>query len=214
MIVEELARNIVKTGFETLDSDVIEGARKRLIDIVGCAIGGANAPGCAELRDLLVEWDGKEEATILVHGGKIPAHNAAMMNSIMARSYDYGVITPYIGDRPVWAHIAETNVPTAMTIAEWKHASGKELLTAMILGDDLTARISAASTQAISRGWDTPGTVNKFGAAAIAGRLLGLDEHQLIDAWGIVDRGQRPAAGQVRLLRSLLPGTRPRLLDP
>jgi 2-methylcitrate dehydratase PrpD len=186
MIVEELARNVVQTTFAAFDGKTVEEAKKRLIDIVGCLIGGANAPGCPELRDLVKEWGGKKEATILIHGGKAPAGNAAMINSIMARSYDFGVMTPYIGEKPVWAHIAETNIPTAITMAEWRRAGGKELLTAMILGDDLTTRISAASTRSISQGWDTPGTVDKFGAVAIAGKLMGLNERQIINAFGIV----------------------------
>ncbi|MCJ7606080.1 MAG: MmgE/PrpD family protein [Dehalococcoidales bacterium] len=186
MIIEELAGNVVRTNFEAFDDKTVEQAKRRLIDIVGCIIGGAHAGGCAGLRDLVREWGGQEEATILVHGGKAPAGNVAMINSIMGRSFDYGVITPYIGDKAVWAHIAETNVPTALTMAEWKHASGRELITAMILGDDLTTRIAAGSTHAVSPGWDTPGTVDKFGATAIAAKLMGLDERQLINAFGIV----------------------------
>ena len=186
MVVEELARNIVATNFEAFDDNVIAQAKNRLIDIVGCTVGGVNAPGCSELRDLVREWGGNEQATILVRGGKAPACNVAMINSIMARSFDYGVITPYIGERPVWAHIAETTVPTAITVAEWCHASGKELLTALILGDDLTTRIAAASTRAVSTGWDTPGTVNKFGAATIACKLLEMNERQIVNAFGIV----------------------------
>ena len=186
MIVEELARNVVKTNFEVFDSRTVEQAKNRLIDIVGCIIGGANAGGCRELRDLVREWGGKKDATILVHGGKAPAGNVAMINSIMARSFDYGVLTPYIGDKAVWAHIAETNVPTAITVAEWKHADGKELITAMLLGDDIATRLSAASTRLISAGWDTPGTVTKFGATAIACKLLELDERKIINAFGIV----------------------------
>ncbi len=185
-IIEELARNIVQTNFDIFEDGVIEKAKNRLIDIVGCTIGGASAPGCPELRDLIREWGGKKEATILIHGGKVPAGNAAWINSIMARSFDFGVITPYIGNRAVWAHIAETTVPTAIVVAEWKHASGRELLASLILGDDVTTRIAAASTRAISPGWDTPGTVDKFGAAAIAGRLLGLNERQIINAFGVV----------------------------
>jgi 2-methylcitrate dehydratase PrpD len=186
MIVEELAQNIVKTGFETFGRDVIIQAKNRVIDIVGCTIGGANASGCAELRELVHEWGGKEEAAILIHGEKAPAHNAAMINSIMARAFDYGVFTPYIGEKPIWVHNAESTVPTAITIADWKHAGGKELLTALILGDDITTRITAASTRAISSGWDNPGTTCKFGTTAVAGKLLGLDERQIIHAWGVV----------------------------
>lgn len=185
-IIEELASNIVRTGFEAFDKATVEQAKNRIIDIIGCLIGGANGGGCAELRDLITEWGGEKEATILVHGDRVPACNAAWINSIMARSFDYGVLTPYIGNRPVWAHIAETNVPLAVTMAEWQHAGGKEMITAMVLGDDLTTRISAASTRDISPGWDTPGTVDKFGAVAIAARLMGLNEHQLTQAFGIV----------------------------
>jgi 2-methylcitrate dehydratase PrpD len=186
MIVEDLARNVVQTSFEVFDHETVAQAKNRIIDIIGCAIGGANAGGCAELRDLVMAWGGKKEATVLVHGGKVPAANAAWLNSIMARSFDFGVITPYIGEKPVWAHIAETNVPTAFTAAEWRQAGGRDLITAMVLGDDLTTRISAASTRAISPGWDTPGTVDKFGAAAIAAKLMGLDEHRMVQAFGIV----------------------------
>jgi 2-methylcitrate dehydratase PrpD len=185
-IIEELASNIVRNDFEAFDKATVEQAKNRIIDIIGCLIGGVNGGGCAELRDLITEWGGEKEATILVHGDKVPACNAAWINSIMARSFDYGVLTPYIGKTPVWAHIAETNVPLAVTMAEWQHAGGKELITAMVLGDDLTTRISAASTRAISPGWDTPGTVDKFGAVAIAARLMGLNEYQLIQAFGIV----------------------------
>lgn len=186
MIVEELARNIVKTGFETFDSDTITQAKNRIIDIVGCAIGGANASGCSELRELVRDWSGQEEATVLIHGEKAPAHNAAMINSIMARAFDYGVFTPYIGEKPIWVHNAESTVPVAITVADWKHAGGKELLTALILGDDITTRITAASTRAISSGWDNPGTSTKFGTTAVAGKLLGLDESQIVHSWGIV----------------------------
>jgi 2-methylcitrate dehydratase PrpD len=186
MIVEELAANVVKTKYEAFDGATIAAAKNRLIDITGCLIGGANGGGNRELLDLIKGWGGAKDATILIHGGKAPAGNAALLNSIMARSFDYGVLTPYIGERPVWAHIAESNIPTALTVAEWRRSSGKELLTALILGDDLTTRIAAAATRAISPGWDTPGTVDKFGTVAIAARLMGLNEFQVIQAWGIV----------------------------
>jgi 2-methylcitrate dehydratase PrpD len=186
VIIDELTGHIVQTTYKAFEDSVIQHAKTRLIDIVGCTIGGANAPGCPELRDLIREWGGKKEATILIHGGKVPAGNASLINSIMARSFDFGVITPYIGDKPIWAHIAETTIPTAIAVAEWKHATGRELLTALILGDDIATRIAAASTRAISPGWDTPGTVNKFGAAAIAGKLLGLNERQILNAFGVV----------------------------
>src|SRR4030042_6757984 len=180
MIVEELARNVVETDFAAFDRDVVARAKNRFIDIVGCAIGGANASGCAELRALVREWGGKEQATVLIHGEKAPAHNAALVNSIMARAFDFGGFTPYIGEKPIWVHNAESTVPVAITLADWRRAGGKEPLTALILGDDITTRVTAATVRAVSSGWDNPSTTCKFGTTAVAGKLLGLDERQMV----------------------------------
>jgi 2-methylcitrate dehydratase PrpD len=186
MVIEEWAKYIVQTRFDDFDGETIAQAKNRIIDTVGCTIGGANAPGNSVLLDLIRGWGGKKEATVLVHGLKAPAHNAAWLNCIMARSFDFGVIIPYIGDKMVPAHVTESTVPTAITAAEWQHASGKELLTALILGEDITIRVSAASKMIPGTGWDTPGIVNKFGTVAIAARLMELNERQIMNALGII----------------------------
>ena len=185
-IIQELARNVLETRFESFDKETVEQAKNRIIDVIGCLIGGADAPGCKMMVDLVKEWGGKEESTILIHGGKAPAHNVAMVNSIMCRSFDFEPVEAYVGGRNVPAHISGTTVPTAIAVAEQKAASGKELITALILGDDLTSRILAASGFSFDSGWDGTGTVNMFGATAVAGRLWKLDEPQMLNAFGIV----------------------------
>jgi 2-methylcitrate dehydratase PrpD len=185
-IVEELAKNCLDTGFASFDNNTVEHAKNRILDVVGCAIGGANASGCGMMVNLVKRWGGEKESTILVHGGKAPAHNAAMVNSIMCRSYDFEPVGPYVYDMNIPAHISGTTVPTAFAVAEQNAASGRDLITALILGDDLISRILAASRYSFDLGWDGTGTVNMFGATAIAGRLKGLDERQLVNAFGIV----------------------------
>jgi 2-methylcitrate dehydratase PrpD len=186
MVTEEWARHIVKTRFEHFDREIVVQAKNRIIDTIGCAIGGANASGNSILLNLIMGWGGKKEATVLVHGVKVPAHNAAWINSIMARSFDFGIVIPYIGDTMVPAHVSESTVPTAVTTAEWRRASGKELITALILGEDIAIRLSAASKYIPGTGWDTPGIVNKFGTVAIAAKLIGLNERQIVNAFGII----------------------------
>lgn len=185
-IIAELTRNVLETPFEAFDSTTIDRAKNRIIDVVGCLIGGANGPGCSMLIDLVREWGGKKESTILVHGGKVPAQNAALVNCVMARSYDFEPTGAYVENKSTPAHLSGTTGPTAITVAEQKAASGKELLTALVLGDDLASRITAASQLNIDSGFDCTGTVNAFGATAIAGRLWGLNEHQMLNAFGIV----------------------------
>ena len=186
MVIEEWAKHIVKTSFANFDQETVAQAKNRIIDIVGCAVGGANASGNSVLLELMKGWDGNKEATVLVHGLKVPAHNAAWLNSVMARSFDFGIVVPYIGDAMAPGHVSESTVPTAITAAEWKHASGKELITALILGEDITIRLIAASKYIPGTGWDSPGIVNKFGTVAIAAKLMGLSERQIMNAFGTI----------------------------
>jgi len=185
-VTRELIRNVIDTPFEKLDSAVVAKARDRLMDVVGCMIAGANAPGCSMLLDLMRCWGGREEATIVAHGDKVPVHNAALLNSVMARSYDFEPAGPVVGGKSTPAHISGTTIPAAIAVGECKAVSGKDLLTAIILGDDLASRVIAASNLNLDSGFDCTGTANAFGATAIAGRLWRLDEEQMINAFGIV----------------------------
>jgi 2-methylcitrate dehydratase PrpD len=150
-------------------------------------IGGANAPGNPALLKLVKNWAGKAESTILVHGGKAPAQNVAMLNTIMARSFDFEVMSYVHEGKYIASHHAATLVPTAIALSEAYGASGKELLTAMLLGDDMAARVQAASAgHPIGLGWDGCGTLSHLGATATASRLMGLNTYQTRMAFGIV----------------------------
>jgi 2-methylcitrate dehydratase PrpD len=183
--IEQLAANVLETRFENFDPATVRHAKNRLIDVVGCLIGGANASGNLPLVNLIRKWGGKEEASILVHGGKAPAHNAAMVNSIMARSYDFEPVDVSVESAIIPHHTSGTTVMTAIAMGEVKAASGKELMTSMLVGDDVAARVLAASGFDFGSGWDGTGTVNMFAATAIAGRILGLNRLQMRDAFGM-----------------------------
>jgi 2-methylcitrate dehydratase PrpD len=184
--IEKLAANVPETRFENFGADTLEKTKLRIIDTVGCLIGGSGDTGNPELVGLLRDEGGKEEATILVHGGKVPAANAALVNSVMARSFDFEPVSPLVDGVNTPGHVSGTTVPTVISMAEAVDASGREMITALLIGDDIAARLLAASGFGFTLGWDGTGTVNAFGATAIAGRLLGLDKLQMRNAFGIV----------------------------
>lgn len=182
-----ISANAVETRFEDFNDETVELAKHRIIDVIGCAIGGANAPGNKQLIELVGQWGAKGESTIWIHGGKSTAQNVAMVNAIQNRSYDFEVMSFGIEGKMIASHHASTHVPTAIALAEALGKGGKELLTAMIIGDDVAARIAAASEiHPIKLGWDGCGTLSHLGATAIAGRLLGLNKDQMRNAFGIV----------------------------
>jgi 2-methylcitrate dehydratase PrpD len=183
--IEKLAANVLETRFDNFDNYTLETTKYRIIDTLGCLIGGASDTGNPELLRLIKETGGKKDATILIHGNKAPAASAALMNCIMARSFDFEPVSPLFEGVSCPGHISGTTVPTTFTLAEMVNASGKELITALLVGDDVATRILAASGFGFSLGWDGVGTVNTFGVTATAGRLFGLDKMQLRNAFGI-----------------------------
>jgi len=185
-VIKDLIRNILEIDFTALDKNTISRSKSRIIDIIGCTIGGYAAPGCSILIDLAKEWGGKEESSILIDGGKVPAHVAALVNSAMARALDLetggcGVIDG--NSSPI--HISATIIPTAFAIAEERSLGGKEVICASVLGEDLVTRIIGASNFNFESGWDPAGVTNGFGAAMVTGKLLGFNEDQMLTAFGM-----------------------------
>jgi 2-methylcitrate dehydratase PrpD len=61
--------------------------------------------------------------------------------------------------------------------------SGRDVLSAVALGLDISCRIALAST--VDRGWHRTAAIGVFGAAAAAGKLIGLTPEQMLAAFGI-----------------------------
>lgn len=169
-----LAEYASQTDFDDLPRHSVEMIKNVVLTVLGTTIAGANAEGCQALVDQAREWGGKDEATILVHGGRVPAHAAALANSTMARALDYcDAMVPGM-------HVGSSSVPTALAMAELAGGcSGKEFLAALVVGTELAARINAVS---VYDGFDPTGVCSVFAATAIAGRLLRLDPKEMLNA--------------------------------
>jgi 2-methylcitrate dehydratase PrpD len=185
--LDKLISNILDTQYENFSSATVSHAKNRIIDCLGCLVCGANDAGNPELLKIVRDWGGKPEATILVHGDKVPAGTAAMVNCILCRSFDFEPVSPLVDGQSTAGHISGTTVPTALTLGEAADISGKELITALLLGDDIAARILIAGKgSGVGRGRDRVGQVNSFGAVAIAGRLMKLNSAQMRNAFGLI----------------------------
>ncbi len=207
-VTTALIENVLNTRFESIEPEVIDNTRKRVLDMVGDIIGGVRCPGNPELARLVKGWAGRREATIFGIGGKGPAHDVAMLNAVFGRSFDRGPLTLiidgdgrpgtiYIDGKPLRRfanHITETTVPTVLAVGESRGISGKELIATLVAGDDLAARLHIANDHTPPGQAPSPdllpapttrGTTTTFGAAAIAGRLLELDVKKMSHAFSL-----------------------------
>lgn len=180
-----IAGHVVRARYEDIPEPARLKARWRLLDLAGCAIGGIRNEGISAVANLFSRSGGAPEATMLATGMRVPARDAAMANAILSRSYDFEVMTVVVEDREVPSHNSPTTIMTALAMAEREKSSGKDFLTAQIIGDDLAARTLAASGIDFVDGWDGVPLHSSLAAAVIAGKLMKLPEREVLHAMGI-----------------------------
>lgn len=203
-----LASNIVNTKYEDIPAEALEMSKKLTLDILATAIAGSTAVGCRELVGLIKEWGGTEESTIIAYGCKVPAPNAAQANATMSHALEYDDTHDV-----TTLHVSTTVVPTALAMAERKgKLSGKEFLSAVTSGLDLSLRMSGATkpkTGLFYDGWWNTSLYGYFSAAATAGKILGLDEEKMVNAFGIAYEqasGTIQCAFESALTKRMCPG--------
>lgn len=176
-----LSRNIIAAGYDDLPTEAKDVAKKCVIDTLGVMIAGSTAPGCETIVNMVRGWSGRQESTILAYGDLVPSPNAAWANATMARALDFDDY-----DNVSSEHTSVSTVTTALVMAELVGGvTGKEAIAAITLGADLSIRIrSAFKIKAGISPWSTS-AYSVFPSAAVAGKLLRIDEEKMINAMGL-----------------------------
>ncbi|MBW1802385.1 MAG: MmgE/PrpD family protein [Deltaproteobacteria bacterium] len=170
---KKLSQFVTDTRYDSLPRDAVQEIKNVVLNICGTVVAGSTREGCRSLVDQVRDWGGKEEATILIHGGKVPAYNAAFANAYMARALDIDdAMFPGM-------HVGASTVSAALAAAELTGGcSGQEFLTALTLGHEIAARFNAVTEYV---GFDPTGVCTIFGTATAAGRILGLNPDQMLN---------------------------------
>jgi 2-methylcitrate dehydratase PrpD len=196
--IQLFARNFVRINYEDLPQDVVEVTKKEVLDFLGVALAGYTSPGVKELADLIAEWGGKEESSVIYYKKKVPALMAAWANATMGHGLDFDDVHD-----PAVMHPAAPVVPACMAIAEsLENVNGKDFITAVALGVDMISRLGLATwpgydpaipetrniafqAERVKHGWHLTTTMGYLASAGAVGKLLGLDEERMINAFGI-----------------------------
>ena len=181
-----LSAHVARAAFADLDARTIEALKLRLLDLVGCAIGGVRGEGGAALAELIARTGNADGgASVFGTGRRTTPRDAAMGNAILARTYDFEVMTVLVDGNMVPSHHAPTTVMTALALAEAERCDGRAFLTALAVGDDLAARTLAAAGLDFNDGWDGVPLHATMAAAAIAAKLKRLGPVETRHALGL-----------------------------
>lgn len=179
-----LASFVAGLDFDDLPTEVVEHAKTCLIDTVGCGIFGATLSWTGILVETLDAVDGAAGGVDVFGGvrGWTPPH-AALVNGSAIHAFELDDLHP----RSI-LHPGSVVLPAALALAGVRGAgaSGKQLLTAMVAGYEVGARVGMTMGAAhLVQGWHPTGTHGTLAAAAAAGRMLGLPADRQQQALGI-----------------------------
>ncbi|MBZ9894446.1 MULTISPECIES: MmgE/PrpD family protein [unclassified Mesorhizobium] len=176
-----LARYVVSASADSVPTNVRREAVRSFLNWTGCAVGGSQHPSVDIALGAVSPFAGKDQAAILGRRERLDALNAALINGIASHVFDFDDT-----HLRTIIHPAGPVASAILSLAQLQPTSGRDLLHAFILGVEVECRIGNAVYPAhYDIGWHITGTAGVFGAAAAAGRLLGLNEQQMIWALGI-----------------------------
>lgn len=179
----DLARFSAELQFGDIPADVVARMKLSLLDSIGVCLHGVTLPWTQHVQ-ALVEAEGcAPQASIYGSGKKTSIANAALVNSTAGHAFELDDI-----HKESIIHPGSLALPAALAMAEVRGAtSGRDLLTAMIAGYEVGARVgNAATVRLLLKGFHPQGTSGAFTAAAAAARLRGLDAQRTLHAFGIV----------------------------
>jgi 2-methylcitrate dehydratase PrpD len=180
-VTRRLARHLVAARFEDLSPEVRHEGLRTFLNWLGCAVGSARHEAVSIAIEALAPFSGPPQAGILGRGERMDVLHAALINGISSHVFDFDDT-----HLKTVIHPAGPVASAILALAEFRPVSGQELLHALILGVDVECRIgNAVYPDHYHVGWHITGTTGVFGAAAAAGKLLGLDEQKMVWALGL-----------------------------
>src|ERR1700736_1642579 len=179
-VTQGLAHLVVTTRWDDIPQPVRLQAKRSFMNFFAVALAGCRTgPGGMALAPL-ADFFGGRQATLVGRSERIDALSAAFLNAAGANVHDFcdthlrTVIHP---TAPV--------APAVLALAELRRLSGPDLLLGVIVGNEVQARIGLAiSPSHYNKGWHITSTCGVFGAAAGSGKVLALDERQMVSALG------------------------------
>lgn len=200
-VSRQISEFVAGLSYKDLPAGVIKKAKQHLYDSLGCSFGSINTKDVNIIRNLYKNMGGTPEAIVIGFGDKLPAVNAALINSLMIRSLDFNDI--YWKEDP--SHPSDL-IPAALAAGELVNASMEEVITAIVIAYEFEQRLCEFAVPGIrERKWHHA-ALTQFVSPLVAGKILGLTVDQLVNAVGINGSHNYtigcPTAGKLTMMKN------------
>jgi len=178
---QALAEFATSLRYQDLPAEVAQHSKHLLLDALACALAGhkgEETPQALALASALAQ----SSETSVIGGEPLSLAGATLFNGYLITA-----VTMCDAHRSTMTHVTPEVVPPALGIAERDDRSGRDLLTAIAAGCEITTRIGVGIDYPAfrARGWHGPGIFGPFGAAAAVGHLRGFNAETMARAFGL-----------------------------
>jgi 2-methylcitrate dehydratase PrpD len=182
VLTDKVLRFISDTRFEDLPENVIHQAKRCLLDTLGALLAGSDTPVVRIMNSFATKHFRGTEATVLVSGERVSPIGAALANGYACNALDIDD-----GYRMVKGHPGGCVLPVLLAASEAAaYTSGADFLAALVIGYEVAIR-AGLIRHALFQAYHSSGSWGAIGAAAAAGRVLGLDQSTLREAMGVAE---------------------------
>ena len=177
-----IAAHVVSTRFEDLPAPAVERAKTFLLDTIGVGIAGSSGAGIDALKAVVATWGSADEADVWVSGERMPAWQATIINAYQIHCLEFDCVHEGAVLHPMATLLSAVMAWTGREAGRGRTVAGRDLITAIVLGIDVSCMLGLAATGPIR--FFRPATGGGFGAVAAIGKLAGLSAEQLLGAFG------------------------------
>jgi 2-methylcitrate dehydratase PrpD len=179
---QRLARFANELSYGRIPKEVVERAKACILDTLAVSLYGSTKPWSRIVSRFIQESGLRGHSTVFGEKFSAQPAQATLANGVMAHGFELdNVRQPGAG-----VHPGATAFLPAFAMAQEKKADGKALLTAFVAACEVMSRIGVAAGNSLERrGFHAPGLTGTFGGAVAAGRLIKLNDKEMVNALGI-----------------------------
>jgi 2-methylcitrate dehydratase PrpD len=177
---QALAAFAAGLGTDDVPAPVLRRAEDLFLDWIAAALAGKGARPVETIAAAAAQFGPPGGACeLLISRGRSSPYFAAMVNAAASHFAEQDDV-----HNGAVYHPGAVVFPAALAMAQARGASGREFLAAVVAGYEVGIRVGEFLGRSHYKVFHTTGTAGTLGAAAAAGRLLGLDAAQMLDAFG------------------------------
>lgn len=164
-----LVRPVAGITYHGLNPDVVEKAKLCILHSISCAYAGRYERWSRAAREMEVNQGGRGDGSLWFTEDRSDAAGAAFCNAAAAQSILYEDI-----HRESNSHPGIIVIPAALAVAEEIHATGKQLIEAVVAGYEMMGRVGKGSVcpEFGERAFRPTSVIGIFGSAMAAGHLM------------------------------------------